>query len=96
MLIHNRHSKYIILANNQAIYGGGICLEASFKFYIKGHQELHRKLYITLKTQQTIEGQYMLLTALLLVHVQVAKYRQSQHLYRLSALFTDFKTSNRK
>ena len=35
VLIRNRHSRHIMLANNEAVYGGGICLEASSKFYIK-------------------------------------------------------------
>ena len=35
VLIQDQHSQYIKLANNEAVYGGGICLEASSKFYMK-------------------------------------------------------------
>ena len=35
VLIRNQYSHYIKLANNKAVYGGGICLEASSQFYIR-------------------------------------------------------------
>ena len=51
VLIRNRQtsSKYIKLANNEAVRGGGICLEASSKFYIK-------KLSLTSEAVQYIEN----------------------------------------
>ena len=38
------YSQYIELANNEAVYGGGICLEASSKFYIKQQSSSSKKV----------------------------------------------------
>ena len=59
----------------------------ALNFTFNDTEELQSKLYTGLRTQHSMEGQYMLLTTLPPAHVLVAKCKLLQHLYRLNVFF---------
>ena len=89
VLIHNQQSQYLKLSNNEAAYGGGICLEASSKYYIKHLSGTSKQvvIYTSLMIRPAMEGQSMLLTILPLAHVPAANCEQSLHLYSPNVSF---------
>lgn len=96
VLIHNQDGRYIKVANNKAVYGGGICLEASSKFYIQRHRGASKQVVHWIKNSAQHGGAIYVADNTTTGTCASSQVQTVTTSLQTKCFFSNFKANNRK